>query len=55
MFSSGLRILEHQLAGVPEPRMPSLSSFCAVEKPFDEPFLDQEGGDAGFQRCSGLR
>ena len=31
-----LAILEDELAGV-EPRMPSLSSFCAVEKPL-KPF-----------------
>jgi hypothetical protein len=27
------------------PRMPSLSSFCAIEKPF-MPFSIEEGGDA---------
>jgi hypothetical protein len=44
-FSSGTSQSWNTSSQVSEPRMPSLSSFCAVEKPF-MPFSIEEGGDA---------
>jgi len=34
MFSTGTSTLSNTSSPVCEPRMPSLSSFCATEKPF---------------------
>jgi hypothetical protein len=45
-------VLEHQLAGW-LPRMPSLSSFCALLKS-PEALLDQEGRDAARARSGSV-
>jgi hypothetical protein len=45
MFSAGTSTLWNTSSPVWLPRMPSLSSFCAMEKPF-MPFSIEEGGDA---------
>ena len=44
-FSAGTSQSSNTSSQVSEPRMPSLSSFCAVEKPL-QALLDDEGGDA---------